>query len=290
MKQSIYTRITHEIIADLERGVAPWVKPWTGSADPIPHNAATGRRYRGINQLLLGMHCFAVGYRTNGWLTYRQARELGGHVRKGEQGTTVVYYQPIEDQDEEMTSGSSVSKGGAIMRAFTVFNLDQTEGLDALRSDDSAETPWEPHAEAERVITVSSADVRHRYGEAYYVPSSDLIVMPSKSAFETADGYYATALHELSHWTGHKSRLDRELTGRFGSEAYAVEELIAEISAAFLCDHCRIPSRLQHSAYIASWLKVLNDDHRAIFTAASHAQKAADFLLGQSQSTTHLAA
>lgn len=274
MKQSIYTRITHEIVADLERGLAPWVKPWTGSADPIPHNAATGRRYRGINHLLLGMRCYALGFRTNGWLTYRQARDLGGHVRKGEHGTTVVYYQPVEQTDEE-------EKKWAVLRAFTVFNLDQTEGLEALLPSDDVEIPWEPLAEAERVITESGADVRHQGDKAFYAPSRDCVVMPTKSAFETANGYYATALHELSHWTGHKSRLGRDLTGRFGSEAYAAEELIAELSAAFLCDHCRIPSRLQHSAYIAGWLKVLNDDHRAIFTAASHAQKAADYLLDE---------
>lgn len=274
MKQSMYTRITHEIIADLERGVPPWAKPWTGSADPIPHNAATGRRYRGINHLLLGMRCYALGYRTNGWLTYRQARHLGGHVRRGEHGTTVVYYQPVEQTDEE-------ERKRAVIRAFTVFNLDQTAGLEALAPEDSAEIPWEPHAQAERVITQSGADIRHQGGKAFYAPSRDCIVMPTKSAFETADGYYATVLHELSHWTGHPGRLDRSLTGRFGSEAYAVEELIAELSAAFLCAHCRIPGRLQHSSYIASWLKVLGNDHRAIFTAASHAQKSADYLLDE---------
>jgi antirestriction protein ArdC len=277
MTKPLFKRITEQIVADLERGVAPWVKPWTGSTDPVPHNATSGRHYRGINHLLLGMRCYADGYTTNGWLTYRQAQTLGGRVRRGEQGTTVIYYQPVEDEPED--SVGSVSRSRALLRAFTVFNLDQTEGLEGLRPDNTDEIPWEPYAEAERVMDQSGADIRHQGDKAFYAPGSDRIVLPIRSVFDTADGYYATALHELAHWTGHKSRLDRDFTGRFGTEAYAVEELIAEISAAFLCDHCRIPSRLQHSAYIASWLKVLNNDHRAIFNAASHAQKAADYLL-----------
>ncbi|MFT4767448.1 MAG: antirestriction protein ArdC [Glaciecola sp.] len=138
----------------------------------------------------------------------------------------------------------------------------------------SLSIPWNPHESAEQVIDQSEADVRHQGFQALYTPSRDCIYLPQRSSFPTADGYYAPALHELSHWTGHKPRLDRDLAGRFGSEAYAVEELIAELSAAFLCAHCRIPGQLQHSPYIASWLRVLKCDKRAIFTAAAQAQKA----------------
>lgn len=276
MKQSIYERITDAIVADLELGVAPWVKPWSGSADPVPHNAATQRPYRGINHLLLGMRCYADGYRTNGWLTFRQAQERGGTVRRGEKGATVVLFKPL-DQDEG--SVSSVSKPRAIMRAFTVFNIDQTEGLNELVPAADTSIPWDHHESAERVIDQSGADIRHQGFQAFYAPSRDCVYLPLRSSFPTADGYYATALHELSHWTGHKSRLARDFSGRFGSEAYAVEELIAELSAAFLSAHCRIPGQLQHSSYIASWLKVLKSDKRAIFMAAAQAQKAADYLL-----------
>jgi antirestriction protein ArdC len=168
MKKPLYTRITEQIVADLESGVAPWVKPWTGSADPTPHNASTGRHYRGINHLLLGMRCYAGGYTTNGWVTYRQAQALGGQVRRGEQGTTVVYYQPVEDEAED--SVGSVSRSRALLRAFTVFNLDQTEGLEALRSAEEVEIPWEPYAEAERVMDQSGADIRHQGDKAFYAP------------------------------------------------------------------------------------------------------------------------
>ena len=276
MKRSIYERITDAIVVDLEQGVAPWVKPWNGSADPVPHNAATRRAYRSINHLLLGMRCYADGYRTNGWLTFRQAQERGGTVRRGEKGTTVVLFKPL-DQDE--ASVSSFSKPRAVIRAFTVFNIDQTEGLDDLVPTADAPIPWDPHESAECVIDQSGADIRHQGFQAFYASSRDCVYLPERSSFPSADGYYATALHELSHWTGHKSRLNRDFSGRFGSEAYAVEELIAELSAAFLSAHCRIPGQLQHSNYIASWLKVLNSDKRAIFMAAAQAQKAADYLL-----------
>ena len=276
MKRSIYERITDAIVVDLEQGVAPWVKPWNGSADPVPHNAATRRAYRGINHLLLGMRCYADGYRTNGWLTFRQAQERGGTVRRGEKGTTVVLFKPL-DQDE--ASVSSFSKPRAVIRAFTVFNIDQTEGLDDLVPTADAPIPWDPHESAECVIDQSGADIRHQGFQAFYASSRDCVYLPERSSFPSSDGYYATALHELSHWTGHKSRLNRDFSGRFGSEAYAVEELIAELSAAFLSAHCRIPGQLQHSNYIASWLKVLNSDKRAIFMAAAQAQKAADYLL-----------
>ena len=290
LKDSIYTRITREIVADLEHGVAPWVRPWGGTASALPHNAATGHSYRGINHLLLGMRCCSQGFASNGWITFRQAMKLGGKVRRGERGTSVVYYQPIDPEANDEGSVSSVGSSRAVLRVFTVFNLDQVEGLEALIPDVSGDIPWEPYKAADDVIERSGADIRHRGGAAFYSPATDRIVLPMRSAFGTADGYYATALHELSHWTGHASRLSRQISGTFGSEDYAFEELVAEISSAFLCAHCAIQGQLQHSSYIASWIKVLNDDHRAIFRAASQAQHAADYLLGTAPAAQSLAA
>ena len=290
MKESIYTRVTQEIVADLERGVAPWVKPWSGTASPLPHNAATGHCYRGINHLLLGIRCCAQGFASNGWITYRQAMKLGGNVRRGERGTSVVYYQPIDPKADDESSVSFGSTPRALLRVFTVFNLDQVEGLEALVPGVSGDIPWEPYEAADDVIERSGADIRHQGGAAFYAPATDRIVLPVRSAFATADGYYATALHELSHWTGHASRLNRQMSGRFGSEDYAFEELVAEISSAFLCGHCAIQGQLQHSSYIASWIKALNEDHRAIFRAASQAQHAADYLLGRAPAAQSLAA
>lgn len=289
MKESIYTRVTHQILADLEQGVAPWVKPWGGTASALPHNAATGHHYRGINHLLLAMRCCALGYASNGWLTFRQALTLGGSVRRGERGASVVYYQPV-DPASQADSVSSGSTPRAVLRVFTVFNLDQIDGVETLLPDGSTNIAWEPYAAAENVIQASGADIRHQGGAALYSPAIDRILLPMRSAFDTADGYYATALHELSHWTGHPSRLHRDLSGRFRSEAYAMEELIAELSSAFLCAHCTIQGQLQHSSYIASWIRVLKNDHRAIFTAASQAQHAADYLLGNTSAAQQLAA
>jgi antirestriction protein ArdC len=290
MKESIYTRITREIVADLEHGVAPWVRPWGGTASALPHNAATGHCYRGINHLLLGMRCYAQGFASNGWITFRQATKLGGSVRRGERGTSVVYYQPIDPKADDEGCGGFGSKPRAVLRVFTVFNLDQVKGLEALIPDVSGDIPWAPYEAADNVIEQSGADIRHQGGAAFYSPTIDRIVLPMRSAFGTADGYYATALHELSHWTGHPSRLNRQMSGRFGSEDYAFEELVAEISSAFLCAHCAIQGQLQHSSYIASWIKALNDDHRAIFRAASQAQHAADYLLGTAPAAQSLAA
>lgn len=277
MSTSIYARVTADIIAELERGTVPWVRPWSTAAEPLPRNVVSQQHYRGINLLVLSMQSFAHGYASNQWLTFRQALKLGGCVRKGEKATAIVYYRPLERDPETETQDPPRR---AVVRTSAVFNLEQVAGLDHLSENQTVtECVWKADEQAESILQRSGAVICHQGWRAYYAPTRDQIYLPVKSSFENRDGYYSTALHELVHWSGHRSRLNRALNRRFGSESYAAEELIAEVGAAFLCAHCRIDATLQHAAYIESWLRVLRQDTRAIFTAAAQAQKAADFLL-----------
>jgi antirestriction protein ArdC len=271
----IYASVTARILAELEAGTPPWVRPWSGEAYPVPCNALTKRHYRGINTIVLGMEAHCHGYSTNLWCTFRQALHLGGHVRKGERSSTIVFYELKSVTDEE-----SQHRNIPVLRLFSVFNVDQVDGLPSeFRSVPAADPAWDPSAAAEQVITGSDATILHQGFRAFYSPASDRIYLPVRSTFADAGGYYATALHELCHWTGSRSRLGRKLGGRFGEAAYAMEELVAELGAAFLSAHCHLDGRLQHASYIASWLGLLRRDKRAVFVAAAPAQKAADYLL-----------
>ena len=282
--QDLYTRITEKIIAELETGTVPWIRPWSGGDDPIPRNALSQRPYRGINTVLLGMEAQLQGYGSNQWLTFRQARQLGGCVRKGEHAASVVWFEmkllekgqddPLADPDE------SRQRCIPLIKVFSVFNVDQIDGLPERYNMPEPKTPgWDACERAEQIIACSGADIRHQGFQAFYSPPNDLIYLPAKSAFKDSAGYYGTALHELCHWTGHTARLGRKLGRRFGESAYAMEELIAEMGAAFLAAHCRLDGTLRHASYIASWLEVLRRDKRAVFLAAAQAQKAADYLL-----------
>lgn len=272
----LYQQVTDRIVTALEQGTAPWVCPWQRSEiDPAPANAVSGRAYRGINVLLLNLQAFASGFEVNRWLTYRQAQAAGGQVRRGEAGTTVVFFKLHELPDP---SADQPGRVVPLLRSFTVFNVAQIDGLPATPSVATPQ-PWDPIGEAEGVLRCSGASIRHGGSRAYYMPAQDCIQLPARAAFAGAADYYGVALHELTHWTGHSSRCDRPLQGRKALDAYAFEELIAEMGAAFLCAHCRLPGQLQHASYIASWLKALRDDKRLIFTAASQAQRAADFVL-----------
>ena len=281
--RDLYGETTARIIAVLEQGAAPWVKPWSTGIDTLPMNAGSRRPYRGINTLLLGIEASTYGYPLNRWLTYRQASELGGQVRRGERGTAVVlwrlrklaatanvYPEPdVTDLHERVIP---------LLRAFTVFNVAQVDGLPAAMQ--AVEThPWEPEARAEELLLMSGATIRHGGSRAFLRPGDDEIHPPPPRAFPDTGRYYATALHELTHWTSQPGRCNRQLGQRFGDDAYAAEELIAEMGAAFLCAHCRIDGELHHADYLASWLKVLRQDKRAIFVAATRAQQAADYLL-----------
>ena len=284
----IYQTITDKIIAELEAGTAPWVRPWSGEADPFPRNALSQRPYRGINNVLLGMEAHCRGYTTNRWLTFKHAQSLGGHVRKGERSSLIIYYESrmIEKEDaDSLADGDEAEKRFIpLIKVFNVFNLDQVDGLPETHQPfvlDSAWDAWDACALAEQIIERSGAEIRHQGFKAFYSPPNDLIYLPGKQSFADTASYYSTALHELCHWTGATSRLGRKLGRRFGESAYAMEELIAELGAAFLSAHCRLDGRLQHASYIASWLEVLQRDKRAVFVAAAQAQKAADYLLEQ---------
>lgn len=279
----LYQSITDKIIAELERGTAPWVRPWSVEADPFPRNALSQRSYRGINNLLLGIEHVARGYTTNQWLTFRQALQLGGNVRRGERSAPVIYYEAkvIEKPDEaNLADGDEREKRFVpLLKVFHVFNLDQIENLPETHQPAPSDFTWEAGPTAEHLIEASEANIRHQGFQAFYSPPNDVIYLPPPSAFADATSYYGTALHELAHWTGHTSRLGRKLGNRFGESAYAVEELIAEMGAAFLAAHCRLDGQLQHASYIKSWLDVLHRDKRAVLIAAAQAQKAADYLL-----------
>ena len=283
----LYATVTARIVAALERGVAPWVRPWSEDVDGAAVNAGSRRPYRGINALLLGLEANSHGYPLNRWLTYRQAAELGAQVRYGERGTAVVLWRlrrvsavaefyPMPD-DPDLPE-----RVIPLLRAFTVFNLAQLDHVPAaLQAVDPVR--WEPDARAQELLLMSGATIRHGGSRAFYRPSDDEIHLPPPRLFPSAGDYHATALHELTHWTAAPGRCNRQLGQRFGDDAYAAEELIAEMGAAFLCAHCRLDGELHHADYLASWLKVLRQDKRAIFVAATRAQQAADYLIQRLQ-------
>lgn len=283
-RKSLYADVTAKMIAQLEQGRLPWVQPWDGArcACTIPHNAGTGRAYSGINVLILWAAVIDRGYGSQGWLTYRQAELAGGHVREGETGTTVCYadrFTPIAEQ-ERAQDGDCEPRAIAFLKRFTVFNVDQCDGLPNECQPVSAlpiDTELAPYADA--MIRATGADIRIGGDEAFYAPALDLIAVPPKAAFLEPINWYRTALHELGHWTGHKSRLGRDQRGGFGGADYAREELVAEMASAFTCASLSIRPTVRHADYIGAWLAVLREDERAIFRAASAASKAADYLL-----------
>jgi antirestriction protein ArdC len=223
----------------------------------------------------------AAGYRTPRFLTFKQALELGGHVRKGERGAKVYFVKQLEVQED--ADGNSHTRLVPMMREYTVFNVDQCDGLPDIVTAGKPMRVRNPDARdelADQFLRATGAEIREGHGEAYYVPSRDFISMPAFEAFNGADHFYGTAFHELTHWTGHMSRLDRDLKHQFGSRNYAGEELVAELGAAFLCAEFGFDSDLRHAGYIGHWIELLKADKRAFFTACSQASKAADYLRG----------
>jgi antirestriction protein ArdC len=283
-RQSLYGEVTARIIAELEQGRLPWVQPWDAARCPctMPRNAVSARAYSGINVLILWAAAIDGGYAGQRWLTYRQAEAVGGHVRRGEKGTVVCYADRFtpKDEAENAQAEDREARTIAFLKRFTVFNVDQCDGLpEAMTSTPVLPDPVLAIAEADRVIAASGADFRVGGSEAYYSPLQDFVQVPPQAAFHDPVNWYRTALHELGHFTGHRSRLDRDQSGAFGSASYAKEELVAEMSAAFTCASLGIVPSVRHSDYIGSWLAVLRGDEKAIFRAASAATKAADFLL-----------
>lgn len=278
--RDLYTEVTSKIVAALEAGTPPWIRPWTGELERFPVNGFSRRAYRGINCVLLTLEAQLRGFTRNAWITYRQAAELGAQVRGGERGTTVVFYKREEvpaDEGEDKPTTRVVP----LLRSFTVFNVDQCDRLPArLQAPTEDATRWVREHAPEQLLVDSGAKIEHGGFAAYYSPEKDTIRLPERELFADAGAYYATALHELTHWSGHPSRLDRQLGRRFGEAAYAIEELVAEIGSAFVSAMCGLEGRLQHASYVAEWIKVLKADKRAVFTAAGKAQQAADFIEG----------
>jgi len=273
--KQLYKEVTARIVADLEKGVATWTRPWKlgNGGNIMPRNAVTCRSYNGINIPILWDAQERKGYPSADWLTYNQAKQAGAQVRGGERATTVVFTKrlTVGEEDEERQI--------SMMRCFSVFNVAQIDGLLIEPSKEETAQP-SPQTAADLFITATKADIRIGGDRACYVPSLDHIRMPPEQAFTGREHYLATELHELTHWSGHKDRLNRDLGNRFGTKAYAAEELIAELGAAFLCAHLGIEGQLRHAEYIASWIELLKEDERAIFTASSKASQAADYLRG----------
>ena len=293
-ERSLYEEVTARIIADLEAGHVPWVQPWaTGGADTgLPVNAATGRAYSGINILILWGAVIASGYPAQRWLTFRQAIARGGAVRRGERGVTVYYADRFVSEAARVRAEAEGTEARAIpfLKRFTLFNVAQCEGLDpALHAAPAPRPQPELIPAAQAVIAASGVGFRIGGDRAFYAPARDLVVVPPQSAFFEPINWYRTCLHELTHATGHASRLGRDLSGRFGFENYAREELVAEIGSAFLCARLGIVPTVRHADYIASWLGVLRGDSRAIFRAAAAASRAADWLLARACPTEQAA-
>lgn len=283
-RQSLYSEVTSRIIAKLEEGRLPWMQPWDGAACgcTMPQNAGTARRYSGINVLILWAEVVARGFASQRWLTYRQAEAAGGNVRRGETGTVICYADRFTPKAEaEQARGEDRdARQVAFLKRFTVFNVDQCDGLPAeFTAAPVGVDPVLANAKADGLIEASGARFQIGGGEAFYSPSHDFVQVPPQAAFPEPINWYRTAMHGLGHWTGHGSRLDRDQKGGFGSAQYAKEELVAEMAAAFTCASLGIAPTVRHSDYIGSWLSVLRDDDKAIFRAASQASKASDYLL-----------
>lgn len=275
-QSDLYQSVTDRIIAALEAGTAPWVRPWKSdrSGGSMPHNAVTGRPYHGINVPLLWIAESAMGYASPQWLTHKQADERGGHVRKGEKGTQIVFWRFRQVRDSETGDVRVVP----MLRTYYVFNVAQCEDIE-LPSRRNVRAPIGP-TQIDAYIAATGATITHGGDRAFYRPSTDSITVPNREQFRTLHDYHGTLLHELTHWTSHADRCARQLGKRFGDQAYAAEELIAEMGSAFLCAHLGVPHEsLQHADYIANWLQVLRNDNRAVFTAAKAAQAACDYIL-----------
>lgn len=287
MSTDVYKIVTERVISMIESGTTPWRKTWRGSDAPC--NFISKKKYRGINSLLLGMSHFSSSY----WLTFQQVKTLGGYVRKGEKSELVIFWKFLnevsESNDSEANSDNKKQNRPPLLRYYRVFNIEQTEGLEKHLLEEQTEQPFTPIETATKIIEVmpQRPRIQHKEQSAYYSPMMDYVNLPRPETFDSADNYYAVAFHELTHSTGHESRLNRTgVAGKqlasFGSDDYSREELIAEIGSAFLCTEAGIKSTLENSAsYLKGWLNVLKGDSRLIVVAASLAQRAVDFILNR---------
>lgn len=287
-KRDTYATVTNSIIEALGRGVAPWVRPWSNT-EGSDRNGETQRPYNGINVILTMWSSLIFGYQSNEWFTYNQVHKLGGNVKRGTHGTMLVLFKPMEIQELNEKTGKMERKKIPLIREFHVFNRDQCEKLPPAK-------PIAPMNEDARDESIDSWIQRinaklvskKRSTVACYMPFTDTIEMPPMKTFTSSEAYYSTLFHEHTHWTGHESRLDRDLKNGFGTEAYAYEELVAELGSAFLCSEFRVNGALQHPEYIGHWIQKLQDDKKLIFSAASKARAAVEFLKGEVADTVEM--
>ena len=279
----LFARITRQIADAVAAGAETHKMPWhrwgEGLAQPV--NAVSGRQYRGINVLLLWATAEREGFCSGRWATFRQWTAAGAQVRKGQRGTAIFFWKGPAEGDDDEADGGARSRPRYIAKVYWVFNEAQVDGAEPV-SPTPILSPAERIAVAEAFVASTGAEICHGGDQACFVPSTDQILLPKFEQFRDAEAYYSVVCHELIHWTGAKNRLARELTGRFGRESYAAEELIAELGSAFLSAHLglAVEPRPDHAAYVASWLRVLQGDSRAILTASARAQEAVDYLLG----------
>lgn len=288
MSFDLYQTVTDQIVSMLEAGVVPWRSPILGrSKAGHPKNLNTGKQYRGVNVFLLAFTAYAKGYGSSYWLTFNQARERGGNVRKGGKSSMVVFWKQYDTTDKETGQAVRVP----VLRYYNVFNAEQVEGVEIPDAVKYQPLDFHPIEEAEKIATgyAGGPVVTHDGGQqAFYRPSTDSVHLPDRTRFATAEEYYSTLFHELSHSTGHSTRLDRKIDSEpkpFGSADYGREELVAEMSAAFLCSHAGIQPAVigNQAAYLAGWLKQLKADTRIVIAAAGQAQRSADWIRGERQ-------
>jgi antirestriction protein ArdC len=291
-KFDLYEHVTNLIITELQKGNIPWRKPWAGGAD-APKNFISKKAYRGLNIFLLTMRGYACPY----WVTYKQAKDKGGQVKKGEHGAKVIFWKMLK-KDEKDSNGNQVyddkgnkkEKNIPLLRYYTLFNLEQCEGIDWEKPEKPL-NDFSPIESAEKIVKgfKDIPEIRFNEQRAYYAPLCDYINMPKKESFTSNGEYYSTLFHELAHSTGHKNRLNRSEVmdnNFFGSHDYSQEELTAEMAACFLNAHCGIlnpPVLENNGAYIKSWIKKLSDDKKALVYASARAQKASDYILGENK-------
>jgi antirestriction protein ArdC len=297
-RQTVHEVITARMVELLERGTIPWRSGWTRSPVGAPRSASTGKVYRGINHFLLAVAAQAAGYARSSWITFRQAKDLGGSVRKGEKGLPCIFWRVLDgrpsadEQDAEAADDGVAPSSGRrrfVVRYYTVFNVQQCEGLPADQVDTTT-TPARAILPCDAIVSGYQAGPRidHGFNRACYSPIDDKVSMPSPTVFDTAEAYYATLYHELAHSSGHPDRLGRfpssGIVPPFGSPDYSREELVAEMGSALLCAEAGISCATleNQAAYVAGWLKVLEEDSRAVVFAAAQAQRAVDRILGRS--------
>ena len=270
-KVDIYTEVTNRVIERLEQGTIPWLKPWH-TTNTLDKNIKTGNEYNGINRVILGMS----GYQSNIWASFKQWKDLGANVKLHEKGTAIVFYKPVSGV--KVTSEGDEIIYNSVFTTSYIFNAEQVEGIE-IKPRDIEDKPFLNNVDIDTMVLNTGANIRHSGNSAYYKPSEDYINMPIKSDFNDEAGYYATLLHELTHWSGAKHRLDRTKGKRFGDTAYAFEELIAELGSAFLCEKYSVKGDIRHEGYIQSWLQALKNDNKMIFSASAYAQKSTDYIV-----------